>query len=74
MLYFSGWTENRATLGKGASGVSAGVSDIEKQLPFELLGADCDNGSEFLNYHMIRYFNKRSKPVSMARSRPYKKK
>jgi len=31
------------------------------------------NGSEFLNYHLLRYFTDRPKVVSFTRSRPYKK-
>jgi hypothetical protein len=68
------WTENRATWNKGAEGVIEQIKDIEKSLPFELLGFDCDNGSEFLNYHLLRYFTEnRPKPVQFTRSRPYKK-
>ncbi len=53
---FSTWTENRAIWGKGSGDVLDKIKDIEEKLPFELLGFDCDNGSEFLNYHLIRYF------------------
>ena len=67
------WTENRATWNKGAEGVVKQIKNIEKSLPFELLGCDCDNGSEFLNYHLIRYFMKRDKPVQFTRSRAYHK-
>lgn len=72
---FSGWTENRALWGKGSDGVLTQVKDIEKKLPFSLLGFDCDNGSEFLNYHLIRYFSNRPKSrlVQFTRSRPYRK-
>ena len=72
---FSGWTENRALWGKGSDGVLTQVRDIEKKLPFSLLGFDCDNGSEFLNYHLMRYFSDRpkSKLVQFTRSRPYRK-
>ncbi|CAL7964359.1 hypothetical protein GAMM_70033 [Gammaproteobacteria bacterium] len=51
------------------------IKDIEKRLPFKLLGFDCDNGSEFLNYHLIRYFGNRPKErmVQFTRSRPYHK-
>lgn len=70
---FSGWTENRATWNKGATGVVKQVKNIEKSLPFDILGYDCDNGSEFLNHHLIRYFLKRKKPVQFTRSRPYHK-
>ena len=49
---FSGWTEGRAVWNKGAAGVVAATQEVEESLPFELLGFDCDNGSEFLNYHL----------------------
>jgi len=49
------------------------VRDIEFKLPFELLGFDCDNGSEFLNNHLLRYFQNRSSFVKFTRSRPYHK-
>jgi hypothetical protein len=67
------WTENRATWSKGAQGVLAQIQDIEAKLPFALLGFDCDNGSEFLNYHLLRYFTDHPSVTSFTRSRPYKK-
>lgn len=70
---YSGWTENRAVWNKGADGVVEQIHAIEEELPFPILGFDCDNGSEFLNYHLIRYFQKRPKPVQFTRSRPYHK-
>jgi hypothetical protein len=67
------WTENRATWDKGAQGVLAQIQDIEERLPFALQGFDCDNGSEFLNYHLVRYFTDHPSVTSFTRSRPYKK-
>jgi len=67
------WTENRATWSKGAEGVLAQIKDIEVHLPFPLQGFDCDNGSEFLNYHLLRYFTDHPSVTSFTRSRPYKK-
>ena len=68
------WTEIRATWNKGADGVVTQVKDIEDNLPFKILGFDCDNGSEFLNWHLIRYFSeKRTTPAQFTRSRPYRK-
>jgi hypothetical protein len=67
------WTEIRATWNKGARGVCEQIEAIESQLPFILLGFDCDNGSEFLNYHLVRYFSQRPQYFSFTRSRPYKK-
>lgn len=69
----STWTENRATWNKGSAGVIKQIKDIEKSLPFEILGFDCDNGSEFLNHHLVRYFQQRDKAVQFTRSRPYRK-
>lgn len=70
---YSGWTENRATWNKGAHGVLEQIQSIEAALPFALLGLDCDNGSEFLNYHLLRYLTARTNVVQFTRSRPYKK-
>ena len=70
----SGWSENRATWNHGAQGAVIQIRDIEAHLPFALQGFDCDNGSEFLNYHLVRYFTEqRDKPVPFTRSRPYHK-
>ncbi len=70
---FTGWTECRAVWNKGARNVVEQIHDIERRLPFKLLGFDCDNGSEFLNHHLVRYFSDRRAPVCMTRSRPYRK-
>jgi len=42
-------------------------------MPFELLGLDCDNGSEFLNEVLEAYLLKRIRAVDWTRSRAYKK-
>lgn len=75
---YSGWTELRAVWNKGAADVLEKIEDIEHALPFPLLGFDCDNGSEFLNHHLVRYFamkdNHSKEPwFQFTRSRPYKK-
>lgn len=70
---YSGWTANRAVWNKGATGIVAATREVEAGLPFALLGFDCDNGSEFLNWHLVRYFQEREKKVGFTRSRPYHK-
>ena len=70
---YSQWTENRAVWNKGAAEVLARVQELERGLPFALLGFDVDNGSEFLTWHLWRYFLDRPLPVDLRRSRPYKK-
>jgi len=70
----TGWTENRAVWGKGSQGVLREIEDIEQNIAFPILGFDCDNGSEFLNHHLVRYFTARPKnPVMFTRSRPFQK-
>lgn len=70
---FSGWTSLRAVWNKGAAGIVDATREVEAALPFALLGFDCDNGSEFLNWHLVRYFQERPKRVGFTRSRPYHK-
>ena len=65
----TGWTEQRAVWGKGETAVLEQIKDIEKSLPFPLLGFDSDNGSEFLNYHLLRHFAQRQRPIQFTRSR-----
>ena len=52
-------TEQRAAWGKGETGVLEQIKNIEKTLPFPILDFDCDNGSEFLNYHLFRLLSQR---------------
>ena len=69
----TGWTEQRAVWGKGETAVLEQIKKIEKTLPFPILGFDCDNGGEFLNYHLLRHFTERKQPVQFTRSRAYHK-
>lgn len=69
----TGWTEQRAVWGKGETGVLEQIKDVEKMLPFPMLGFDSDNGSEFLNHHLLKHFAERKHPVQFTRSRPYHK-
>jgi hypothetical protein len=69
----TGWTEPRAVWGKGETDVLKQIEDIEKTLPFDLKGFDSDNGSEFLNHHLLRHFTERKQPIQFTRSRAYHK-
>jgi hypothetical protein len=70
----TGWTEQRAVWGKNYQDVIDQIKDIEQSLPFPILGFDADNGSEFLNHHLLRYLtDNRVRPVQFTRSRAYKK-
>src|SRR5438270_3727529 len=51
----TGWTECAAIANKGQVAVLAALERLRARLPFPLRGVDCDNGSEFLNAHLVRY-------------------
>lgn len=65
------WVETRAVLGKGQSGIVLALTEISQALPFSLQGVDSDNGSEFINQHLVRFCRQRD--IQFTRSRPYKK-
>jgi len=44
-----------------------------ERLPFAVREIHSDNGSEFLNHHLIRFWKETVKGVQLARSRPYHK-
>lgn len=67
------WTELRAVWNRGGHATTLRVQEIEQMLPFPLKGVNTDNGSEFLNGHFVRHFNKRDVEVLQTRSRPYHK-
>ena len=69
----TGWTSQRAVWGKGEEGVFKAIRDIELNLPFPILGFDCDNGNELFNWRLLKYFKNRPLPVSYTRSRAYRK-
>jgi hypothetical protein len=67
----SGWSEQGAIWGKGERATVKEMDNIQKRLPFKLLGLDPDNGSEFINWHMHKYCKRKN--ITLTRSRPYKK-
>jgi len=67
----TGWTETRAVRNKSQEQVFAALRGIRSSLPFLLLGIHSDNGSEFMNNHLIRYCHQQH--ITKARSRPYRK-
>ena len=67
----TGWTETQAVRNKAQVWVFEALKDIRVHLPFDLLGIDSDNGSEFINEHLFR-FCKENK-ITFTRSRKYRK-
>jgi hypothetical protein len=67
----SGWTETVGVLNKAQKHVFQGLQCARERFPVPLLGLDTDNGSEFLNNHLVRYCEQEH--ITFTRSRPYRK-
>jgi len=67
----TGWVEMVAVKNKAQVWVFGGIKSIKERLPFPILGIDSDNGSEFINAHLLRYCQKEH--ITFTRSRPYRK-
>ena len=69
----TGWSECVAVLGRSYLVMQDGFQRIEKRLPFPIREVHPDNGSEFLNDHLVRFWQERTQPLQLSRSRPYYK-
>jgi hypothetical protein len=67
----TGWSKCMAIWGKGQERVGGAIHRMRDRLPFPLLGLDSDNGSEFINHHLLTYC--RNHQITFTRSRSYKK-
>jgi hypothetical protein len=64
----TGWTQNRAVRNKAQKWVLAALEEIVDAFPFPVLGIDSDNGSEFINGHLLAFCTDRE--ITFTRSRP----
>ena len=64
----TGWTENRSVKNKARRWVIAALEEIAMITPFPIIGVDSDNGSEFINHHLLDWCEKRK--ITFTRSRP----
>jgi len=69
----TGWSERVALLGRSYRAMEGGFRYILARLPFPILEIHPDNGSEFLNQHLVRFFRDTVRGVELSRSRPYYK-
>ena len=53
---------------KARKWVLAALDDIAAAMPFPILGVDSDNGSEFINHHLLAWCEQRQ--ITFTRSRP----
>ncbi|MGI8576325.1 MAG: integrase catalytic domain-containing protein [Nocardioidaceae bacterium] len=64
----TGWTENRSVRNKARKWVIAALEEIASIMPFPVIGVDSDNGSEFINHHLLDWTQRRQ--ITFTRSRP----
>lgn len=65
------WTETEAVINKAQVWVFEALKTIRVRLPFALLGIDSDNGSEFINHHLLDYCQQEK--ITFTRGRAWKK-
>ncbi len=65
--------ERAAVLGRGQRTIEGGFERILARLPFPVRELHPDNGSEFFNHHLVRYWKDKVTGVQLSRSRPYQK-
>jgi len=69
----SGWSERAVLVGRSYVAMEAALTQLLGQLPFPLQELHCDNGSEFLNHHLLAFLERYYPQVRLCRSRPYHK-
>jgi len=69
----TGWSERAAVLGRGQLVMEDAFRRILSRLPFPVLEIHPDNGSEFFNHHLVRFWKDAVKGVQLSRSRPWYK-
>ncbi len=69
----TGWSERFAVLGRGQRAMVAGFEHILDRVPFAIVELHPDNGTEFFNAHLVRFWQEKVVGVHLSRSRPYEK-
>jgi hypothetical protein len=67
------WSERVAVLGRSYLVIEDGFNRILSRLPFPVCEIHPDNGSEFFNNHMFRFWDGLDQDIQLSRSRPYQK-
>jgi len=69
----TGWSERVAVLGRSQRAMEAAFRQVLARIPFPILELHPDNGSEFFNAHLVRFFGEEISGLTLSRSRPYRK-
>lgn len=69
----TGWSERVAVLSKGQQAMEGGFRRVLERVPFAVKELHPDNGSEFFNHHLVRFWGEAITGLKLSRSRPYQK-
>ena len=69
----TGWSERVMLLGRGQRAMEVAFTQVLERLPFAVKELHPDNGSEFFNAHLVRFWKEKVTGVQLSRSRPYQK-
>jgi IS30 family transposase len=69
----TGWSERVAVLGRSYLAMEDAFRRILARLPFPVLELHPDNGSEFFNAHLLRFWGELISEAKLSRSRPWHK-
>lgn len=69
----TGWSERVAVMGRGHKAMQAGFERIVQRVPFGIIELHPDNGAEFFNQHLVRFWQEKVVGIQLSRSRPYQK-
>ena len=69
----TGWSERVLLLGRGQQAMEQAFRHVLARLPFAVKELHPDNGTEFFNAHLVRFWKEKVTGVHLSRSRPYQK-
>ncbi len=69
----TGWSERVLLLGRGQQAMEQAFRHVLARLPFAVKELHPDNGTEFFNAHLVRFWKEKVTGVHLSRSRPYHK-
>ena len=69
----TGWSERVMLLGRGQQAMERAFKQVLERLPFAVKELHPDNGTEFFNAHLVRFWKEKVTGVTLSRSRPYQK-
>jgi len=69
----TGWSERVMLAGRSYQAMREAFEQVNQRLPFAIKELHPDNGPEFFNWHLVRYWKEKVSGVHLSRSRPYHK-